>query len=304
MFFTGFADEAAADLAGQIEATRKLGWHFIEARNIGGKMLGTMSDAEFAAVEETLADSGVSINCYGSAIASWQRHPRSDEDFQRSRDELLTAIPRMKKLGIGMLRGMSFLVPPDEEAGSDDLEKTAFSKVKELVRICSDNGIIYGHENCMNIAGMSWQHTLRMLEFVDSPALKLIFDTGNPCFNLRRIGQRPWPLQSSWEFYRQVREHIAYVHIKDATAYVNSEGKVDETTFTWAGEGNGDIRAIVTDLRKRGYDGGFSMEPHLAAVFHDAEHKDSSQQVMSAQEIYVEYGRRFMQLLRDCGWQF
>ncbi|MBO7742171.1 MAG: sugar phosphate isomerase/epimerase, partial [Victivallales bacterium] len=267
------------------------------------KMLGTMSDEEFAAVEEALADSGVSINCYGSAIANWQRHPRSDEDFQLSRNELLTAIPRMKRLGIGMVRGMSFLVPEDEAAGSAELEKIAYSKVKELVQICADNGIIYGHENCMNIGGMSWQHTMRMLEFVDSPALKLIYDTGNPCFLLRRIGPAPWTIQSSWEYYRQVREHIAYVHIKDATACINSDGKVDELTFTWAGEGNGDIRAIVTDLRKRGYDGGFSMEPHLATVFHD-EDADNGGRELNKKEIYVEYGRRFMQLMRECGWKF
>ena len=47
MFFTGFADEASPDFATQIKATKELGWNNIEARNIGGKMLGTMNDEEF-----------------------------------------------------------------------------------------------------------------------------------------------------------------------------------------------------------------------------------------------------------------
>lgn len=303
MFLTGFADEAAPDLAGQIAATKELGWKYIEARNIGGKMLGTMSDEEFAKVEEALAAAGVAINCYGSAIANWQRHPRVEEDFERSRQELLTALPRMQKLGIKMLRGMSFLVPEDEAAGSLGLEKVAYAKVKELVKICEDNGIIYGHENCMNIGGMSWQHTLRLIETVDNPALKLIFDTGNPCFNLRRIGPAPWPIQSSWEFYWKVREHVGYVHIKDACAVTDDTGKVVDHFYTWPGEGCGDIRAILIDLRKRGYDGGFSMEPHLGAIYHEAGNDDNDPAVIKRRhEVYVEYGRRFTQLLLDCGW--
>jgi len=305
MFLTGFADEADPALAGQIEVTRELGWKFIEMRNVSGKMLGTMSDAEFAAVEEALAAAGLSVNCYGSGIANWSCHPRSDADFEKSRTELLTAVPRLHKLGVKMVRGMSFKVPEDEPEGSEGLEKVAFGKVKELVKICADNGLVYGHENCQNIGGMSWKHTLRLLEAVDSPALTLIFDTGNPCFNYRRLGPRPWPLQSSWEFYRQVRDHISYVHIKDSTAIPREDClPVTENKYQWPGEGNGDIRAIVKDLLARGYDGGFSMEPHLGAIFHDPKAgDDDAAKIVARHKMYVEYGRRFTQLLRDCGWK-
>ncbi len=308
MFFTGFADEGSPKLADQIAITKELGWKYIEARKIDDKMLGTMSDEEFARVEELLEGSGVSINCYGSAVANWACHPRSEEDFQASKKELLTAIPRMQKLGIKMLRGMSFAVPMDEPCGSAGLEKVAFSKTKELVEICADNGIIYGHENCMNIGGMSHEHTLRMLEFVNNPALKLIFDTGNPCFLPRRLGPQPWPTQSAWEFYTAVRPYIAYVHIKDATfgAPLADNPYRFTANFTWAGEGCGHVRAIVTDLLKTGYNGGFSMEPHLGAVFHAPQGQPDNDPVLIRKrcDIYVEYGRRFMQLMRDCGWQF
>ena len=67
----------------------------------------------------------------------------------------------------------------------------------------------------------------------------------------------PYPKQSAWEFYRNVREHVVYVHIKDGI-WDATEKKV---TFTHPGEGQGDVRRIVADLLARGYDGGFSMEP-------------------------------------------
>ena len=52
----------------------------------------------------------------------------------------------------------------------------------------------------------------------------------------------------------------------------------------------------MADLLKRGYDGGFSIEPHLAVVYHDA-----SIQTPEAIKYanYVEYGRRFMKLVDE-----
>ena len=297
---TGFADEASADFATQIKATRELGWRFIECRNINGWNLANLPEEEFQKMCEMLDNAGVRINCFGSGVANWSKHPRKEEDFQASRKELEDALPRMKKLGIKMIRAMSFLTPDDEQPDSRELEEIIFKKVRMLVQICADNGIVYGHENCMNYGGLSHIHTLRLLENVDDPALKLIFDTGNPTFNYRRIGPGPWPLQSAWEFYKNVREHIVYVHIKDSVALPREDGVRPTPKFTYAGDGAGDVRAIVTDLRETGYDGGFSMEPHLSVVFHD---KSVESEADIRYQNYVSYGRRFEQLLRDCGWK-
>lgn len=300
MFLTGFADEASHDFALQIKATKELGWKFIEARLIGDEFMANISDEQFEQVCSLLQDSGVRINCYGSGVANWSKQARSDEDFEATKQELLRAIPRMQRLGIRMLRGMSFKNAEDEQFDSPELEAIIFRKVGELVKICEDNGIIYGHENCMNYGGQSYVHTLRLLDHVKSPNFKLIFDTGNPTFTFRRIGNPPYPLQSSREFYENVREFICYVHIKDSVSTIQPDGKV-KTVFTYAGEGNGDIPWIVTDLLKRGYDGGFSMEPHVAVVFHDNE--DSGDKELLAQkkyQTYIDYGRRFEKLLAEC----
>ena len=304
MFLTGFADEAGASLAVQIKATRELGWKFIETRNLDGKNLASLTDAEFEDVCAQLDAAGISFNCYGSAVANWNKHPRCEEAFEQSKKELFAAIPRMHKLGIKIIRGMSFLTPVDEQPDSPALEKIIFAKVGELVKICEDNGIIYGHENCMNYGGLSYVHTLKLLDNIKSPALKLIYDTGNPVFNYRRIGFAPYALQSGWEFYRNVREFITYVHIKDGTALPREDGVRPDCKYCWAGDGSGDVRAIVKDLREYGYDGGFSMEPHVAAVFHDEAKEESDSLDKIKYESYVEYGRRFEKLLRDCGWEF
>lgn len=299
MFLTGFADEAGAALDTQIKATCELGWKFIETRKIDGKNLSTLTDAEFETLCGKLQDAGISFNCYGSTIAGRSFHPRKAEDFEQSKKLLRQAIPRMHKLGIKMVRGMSFQVAPDEEPDSPELEKIIFAKINELVKICEDNGIIYGHENCMNYGGLSYLHTLKLLENVKSKAFTLIYDTGNPVFSYRKIGSFPYALQSSWEFYQQLKEFISYVHIKDGTAIPHPDGVTRPACrFCWAGDGCGDVRAILIDLLKNGYDGGFSIEPHVAPVLH-AESGDGADLEEIRYTSYIEYGRRFEAMLNE-----
>ncbi|WP_187144099.1 hypothetical protein [Victivallis vadensis] len=53
---------------------------------------------------------------------------------------------------------------------------------------------------------------------------------------------------------------------------------------------------IVTDLLKNGYDGGFSMEPHMKLVFHE---ENAAQNAVERMDNYIEYGKRFMKLVED-----
>ena len=303
MYFSGFADEAGKDIDTQIKATLELGWNNIELRAIGEKEnLSTISDAEFDSICEKLDSAGVKINCFGSGIANWGKSPRSEEDFDASVKELKDAIPRMQKLGTKMVRGMSFKILEDEQFDSPELEKIIFNKVSTLVKMCEDAGIIYGHENCMNYGGQSHIHTLRLLENIQSDNFKLIFDTGNPVFTFRRIGTEPYALQNAYEFYSNVREYIYYVHIKDGIATEMKEGyKRPEVRYTFPGEGSGFVRQIVRELLENGYDGGFSIEPHVAAVFHEEDNQDDKElAALRKYEAYIKYGRDFEKLVAEC----
>jgi len=291
MYLTGFADEAASTIDGQIRATRELGWKNIESRGAGSGNIHDIPDAEFDTVCGKLADAGVSVNCFGSAIANWGKP--IDQPPDSSYAEARRAIPRMQRLGTKLIRIMSFAVLKDREP-EDQMEQERFRRLRELVKMFADAGVTAVHENCMNYGGMGWPYTLRMLENV--PGLKLVFDTGNPVFTEDYTRPRPRPMQSAWEFYQHVKDHIAYVHIKDGF-WDYKQNKLG--AFTWAGEGQGCVQAIVKDLLDSGYDGGFSMEPHMAAVAHD-------KSLTKPEEIkfanYVEYGRRFMRLIDSIGY--
>ena len=284
MYLTGFADEAAQDLATQIKATKELGWNAIESRNINGKNIHDISEEDFEKTVDLLDQEGVFINCFGSAVANWAKNIK--DDFSITLEEVERAIPRMQRLGTKMIRIMSYA----RCEGEEQYKEERFKRLTEVVRLFKEGGIQPVHENCMNYGGLSWQHTHELLDAI--PGMKLVFDTANPVFNRDRSKEgQPW--QDPWEFYQKVREHIAYVHIKDCLEPSADNG--GKEVYLYPGEGQGKVREILTDLQANGYDGGISIEPHLAAVFHDAEsaNADSGDPV----EIYYEYGCRLGSIL-------
>jgi len=297
IFYTGFADEAGSGLDAQIRATCELGWNHIESRNIDGINIHNLSDDKFEVAAAKLAAAGIKVNCFGSEIANWGKDPFKEEDFQNSMAMLQRALPRMKRLGTSMLRGMSFAMQKTRSPFDREVEEQVFRKVGALVNVCAEAGIIYGHENCMNFGGQSWEHTLKLFDRIRSPYFKLIFDTGNPVFTDLRLGTPPYRKQSAWEFYCNIREFIYYVHIKDARFVAETDGIFPKATFTWPGEGDGEVRRIVADLLHHGYDGGFSIEPHIASVFHETDPARDLEKVKY--DSYVEYGRRFMKIVDD-----
>ena len=293
MHFTGFADESAKDLAGQISATRELGWSCIESCNIDGRNIHDLDDAAFDRVAAQLAEAKVQVNCFGSAIGNWGKH--IDQPFDSSLAEAERAIPRMQRLGTRLIRIMSFALRRDA-AGNvlpEQHEQERFRRLRELQKMFADAGLTAAHENCINYGGMGWTHTLRMIENV--PGLKLVFDTGNPTmsddFSVPAGADGRRPKQSSWEFYRHVREHVAHIHIKDGR--IAADGK---HIHTFPGEGSGDVRRVLKDLLSRGYDGAISIEPHIASVFHDPGVNSEADQMRAS---YLKYGRRVMQMVGE-----
>ncbi len=284
MYLTGFADEASQDLATQIRVTKELGWNAIESRGIWGANIHDLDEDRFDRACGMLEDAGVRVNCFGSTIANWGK--RIEDPFQITLEEVERAIPRMQRLGTKLIRIMSYA----RCDGAEQHAEERFCRLREITTRFNDAGLTPVHENCMNYGGMSWRHTLQLVENV--PGLKLVFDTGNPAITFdQSAGDRR--TQDPVEFYRHVREHVAYVHIKDARL----EG--DEEIYTYPGEGHGCIPEILKLLIEDGYDGGISIEPHMASVFHNPDAASASEE--ESIEIYTGYGRRLMNILDELG---
>ena len=107
----------------------------------------------------------------------------------------------------------------------------------------------------------------------------------------RNAKPKPWPKQDPWEFWVNLRDRAAHIHIKDATW----NPARNDADYNWPGEGQGRVRDILKDAFARGYDGGISIEPHMVVVFHDANSKASD---IETSKNFVEYGRRLEKLIK------
>ncbi len=275
MFFSGIADEAGKDLETQVRAHLELGWKHIELRNIDGIGVADLCERNFEQIAEKLGEAGLGVSCFASQLCNWSRPIAKHPDIDRH--ELERAIPRMQRLGCPFIRTMSY---PNAGWPEDEWHAEVIRRLTELCRIAEDGGVTLVHENCNGWGGLGPAQTLQMLGEVDSPALKLVWDTGNPVDHD----------QDPWAYYDAVNEHVVYVHIKDG---VKRDGKM---TYTYPGEGDGRVRDLLRDLSSRQYAGGLSIEPHLAAIVHEG--KEATQQDVAYAQ-YVEYGRRLMGLVEE-----
>jgi sugar phosphate isomerase/epimerase len=200
----------------------------------------------------------------------------------------------MQRLGTTQIRIMSYPPVAGRAITDDQFEGERCKRLRMLVKLFADGGIQTLHENCTNFGGLGWTFTQRLLDHVRG--LKLVFDTGNPVtsedFSVAPGPDGRRPRQSSWEFYRHVREHVVRVHIKDAVW----DATIGQARYTLPDEGQGDVVRILADLVARGYAGALSIEPHLAVQAHDPS-------VVAAADIrfngYVAYGRRLETLLAE-----
>lgn len=294
-FLTGFTDEAADSIEDQIRVVQDLGWNHLELRTVDGVNLHDLSPDDFSRVRSAVEDSGLKVSCLGSNIANWGTPVETP--LAETMKIVDRVIERAAALKTSYTRVMSYALRLDEKDKvlEDQKEKERFEKLRAICGRLLENGVTPVHENCFTYGGMSWKHSLRLLEEV--PGLKLAFDTGNPPLQVDYSGPEPRPMQSSWEFYTRVRPHIEYVHIKDAT--FNPETK--EELYRFPGEGEGEVKRIVQDLLETGYQGGFSMEPHMAVVYHDA---SVTAEKSTRLENFSEYGRRFMRILSETGFPY
>ena len=241
-------------------------------------------DAAFDVFVNKLEEAEVGIYALGSTICNWAK--TIETPWEITIGEINRAIPRMKRLKTKYVRIMSFK-PSDD---TDQTPSIVFERLREVTQRFLDEGLQPVHENCMNHGGMSWKHGTELLEKV--PGLKWVFDTANPIFNADRSKPQPWPKQDPWEYWQHVKEHTSHIHIKDCI-WMKEKNDAD---YTFPGEGDGRVRDILKDAIDSGYDGGISIEPHMAVVFHD---KDSEANEEDMFNNYVEYGRRLEAIIKE-----
>lgn len=271
---SGIADEAGDSLAQQMAMHNKLGFDYIEIRNVDRVTVDTMSDEAFGAMLTQLGDNNLKISCLASDVGKLRLAGDRFKPFEADVTSLELLLKRAKLADCQYIRVMGY----NPGGVSDDVWLSeSVERLTVLSKMAQQAGVYLALENCAGWYANSGKDMAYFLDRVGSDHLVCLYDTGNPVCQHEADG---------WEFYLNVRERIKYVHIKDAIG--NGEH------FTYPGEGDAKVPEILADLYKLGYKGFVSIEPHMSASAH---RPNTTYIVDTPEKTYYTYGSMLKELI-------
>jgi sugar phosphate isomerase/epimerase len=240
---TGFADEISPELDEQLDTLADESIRFVELRSVWNKNVLDLTDDEVEKVGAAMSERGIGVSSIGSPIG---KVPIT-EDFAPHLERFRRALHVAKVLDAPYVRVFSFFIPTGEDPSV--YRDEVLGRMGTLAKEAEYAGVVLVHENEKEIYGDIPSRCLDNLTRGDSPALRAAWDAAN--FVQCGVDH---PYQ---EGYDSLRPYVEYVHVKDALA--------GSGTVVPAGEGDGEIRETISALHASGFDGFFSLEPHLAS---------------------------------------
>ena len=240
---SGFADEIDPDLQVQCETLNGLGIGYLEFRSAWGTNVLDLDDERLEAARRILAAQHLAVSSVGSPIGKIA----ITADFEPHLVRFERALHVARVLGAPYIRLFSFFMPKGQEPAR--YRDEVLARMAALATAAKGHDVVLLHENEKNIYGDNPQRCQDIVESVGSPQLRLLWDPAN----FVQCGVRPFT-----DGYAGLRPYLDYLHIKDAV--------MDTGGVVPAGEGDGELSATLAALAADGFDGFFSMEPHLGAT--------------------------------------
>lgn len=268
---SGFADEISDDFSKQIQELNKLGIGYMSIRGVDGKNIGHYTLEEIKQTIVPRLEAGkIKISSIGSPIG---KIDIEDEDAFDSQKKMLETLCQACKLfGCDYIRVFSFYIPEGKDP--DTYKDAVIGKMQVFVDIAKKHQVILLHENEKDIYGDIARRCKTLIDAIDSPNFKGIFDFANfvQCQEDTRI------------CYELLKDDIVYIHIKDAV-YTDGDNVL-------CGTGDGKIQELLADFITDGYEGFLTLEPHLVLFdsLKDLENKDSEEVIKNNKAISGEEG--------------
>lgn len=270
---SGFGDEISPELDEQLRVLRSLGIGRIEVRGVWGKGILDLSLRECGRAAEAIREAGLSVSALASPIGKYP----IDAPVRPQVEALRGAAARARAFGTEYIRVFSFYIPEGDDP--DAWRGEVVSRMRMLAAVAAEEGVTLLLENEARIYGTTGERNRHVLEAVDADGapgrMWAVFDPSNYVM----CGE------DTLAAYAAVKPWVRYLHVKDAQA--------GPRRVVVAGEGDGHLREILTDLHASGFDGIASLEPHLAEAGPFAG--------FSGPERFRAAARAFFQLIEEVG---
>jgi sugar phosphate isomerase/epimerase len=270
---SGFSDEISPDFTEQCRVAAELGLRYVEVRSAWDINILDLAPQRLTAMRGILAAHELQVSSIGSPIGKIF----IDEDFGPHLERMRHAAEVAQLFGAPYIRIFSFFLRDGAEPA--DHRDEVIDRLRALARVAEDADLILLHENEKKIYGDVPGRCLDIVRSVGSPHLRLAWDPAN----FVQVGVRPYT-----EGYDILRPHVEYIQIKDARA---ADGSV-----VTAGNGDGEVLRTIRALRHDGFDGFFSLEPHLST--------GSTLGGFSGPDLFRRAWRDFTDMLRTEGIEY
>lgn len=238
---SGFSDEISPDPREQCEVASGLGLTHLEIRSAWHVNILDLDARQLTTLQKTLTEWGLSVSSIGSPIGKIP----IDEDFGPHLERMRHAAEVAALLGAPYVRVFSFFIRPGDDPDSHRDE--VLRRMCALAETAEQHDVVLVHENEKEIYGDIPRRCLDIVTSVDSAHLRLAWDAAN----FVQVGVRPFT-----DGYASLRPYVDYIQIKDAV--------LADASVVVAGAGDGEVVETIRALRADGFDGFFSLEPHLA----------------------------------------
>ena len=245
-----FGDEIADDLETQLQVLNELKIPCLELRAAWGVNVLNLSDEQAARVRALCEEHGVTVSALGSPIGKSPIEAPIETEVKN----LQRVIEIGRQLGTTNIRIFSFHPPGDSATVDyDSYLDSAIDRIGRLVAVAEEEDVTLLLENEKGIVGDTLDRCVKLVEALESEHLVFLWDPANFVqVGEARLTERGWPL---------LRDRVGYVHIKDCTL---------DGTVKAAGEGDGQVPELLTELVRCGYKGMLALEPHLAMAGHSS----------------------------------
>ena len=267
---SGFIDEISDDFSEQCKVAAGLGLRHVEVRSVWRINILDLDAAQLDTLRQTLAEYGLSVSSIGSPIGKIS----IDDDFPPHLERMRHAVEVAELLEAPYIRLFSFFIP--EGTDPDSRRDEVLSRMSALAEAAADSDVILVHENEKEIYGDIPRRCLDIVTSVDSPRLQLAWDPAN----FVQVGVRPFT-----EGYSMLRPYVGYIQIKDAL--------LADGTVVVAGAGDGEVVETIRALHADGFDGFFSLEPHLGEY--------TAFGALSGSELFTKAWKAFTDILNSEG---
>jgi sugar phosphate isomerase/epimerase len=235
---SGFGDEISADLEEQLATLKGLGVDGLDLRTAFGKNVSTLTDEEVTAVREKAESYGLKIQAIGSPV---NKAKYSDAARTEQYEKLKRIIQIAKIAGTRRIRIFS---PETDREGGGEAWPEVRTWMAEQVALAEAEDVILMHENDGHFFGAFPANSRLLMEEFAGPHFRAIYDPGNAVL----LGTRtmrdwfPWTLP-----------FLDTIHVKDAIVGGH---------FVFAGEGDGEMIALLDFLKQNNWSGALTLEPH------------------------------------------